>query len=109
MHVRIVARPFGDAPEYIREAWIGFLLPVHPNCPHTVESRHVSVMRPINPPVMWLYGFIAPRARGYVVDTNVAMNLLESANRQQPNGGGQTRHTYSSLKAFYSLTKHAVP
>lgn len=79
MQIRIVARPFGDAPEYIRDAWIGLLLPVHPNYPHTVESRHVSLMRPITPLVMWVYRFIAPRARGYIVATNAAMNILESA------------------------------
>jgi len=37
-------------------------------------------MGPTTPLGTWLYGLIAPRALGYVVDTSVAINLLESAN-----------------------------
>jgi hypothetical protein len=43
-------------------------------------SRKSSAPEHCAPLVMWLYGFIAPRARGYVVDTYVTMNLLGSAN-----------------------------
>lgn len=39
MNVRIVKRPLGDAPENVRDAWIGLLLPVDPRYPYPISRK----------------------------------------------------------------------
>jgi hypothetical protein len=62
MEIRIVKRPVGEAPENIRDAWIGLRLPVLPNYPRIV------------------YFGSGRSVRGYSVDPTTAINLLKKAN-----------------------------
>jgi hypothetical protein len=80
MNVRIVKRPAGEAPENIRDAWIGLLLPVDPHYPHLITCQVGGVLSIQKP-------FLAdqseevdsPSVRGYLVDALAAINLLEES------------------------------
>lgn len=37
LEVQIIARPPGDAPDWVRDAWIGLTLLIDPSCPTTVS------------------------------------------------------------------------
>jgi len=83
MNVRIVKRPKGEAPENVRDAWIGLLLPVLPRYPRTLVRRGSGVLSgPRSWLAMWLHELIGTgqRTRGYGVDTAAAANLLENVN-----------------------------
>jgi len=77
--VRIVARPIGEAPEWVRDAWIGLEIPLL--CPgsRTVESVGVlsdqySFLRRC---VQWLLGR-STKISGYIVNAGTAVDLLEA-------------------------------
>jgi hypothetical protein len=83
MNIRIVKRPFGEAPEEVRDAWIGLLIPVLPRYSRLRERHCVGVL---SGPQSWvLKCFLvltgrSERKRGYIVDAAAAIELLESAN-----------------------------
>jgi len=82
MNVRIVRRPTGEAPEEVRNAWVGLSLPLVPGYPATGEWQHVGVQ---SGPRSWLgvrlKGLLGgPRMRGYAVDTEGAVRILERVN-----------------------------
>jgi hypothetical protein len=81
MTIRIVKRPHGEAPENIRDAWIGLVLPV--KGARLVEGRGFGVL---SVPRTWLgrrlkkwFGQV-PRLQGYLVETAAAVDLLKRAN-----------------------------
>ena len=83
MDIRIIKRPRGEAPEYIRDAWVGLLLPVASGCDRPVNGRGFGVL---SMPKSWLgrrfkrlFGDV-PRRRGYPVETAKAVALLERTN-----------------------------
>jgi hypothetical protein len=81
MNIRIVKRPLGEAPEDIRDAWIGLTLPVLANQSHIVEGPAFGVLSiPRNWLVRQLLSLVGrvPRQRGYAVDVTVAVHLLEN-------------------------------
>jgi hypothetical protein len=83
MNVRIVKRPHGEAPEDVRDAWIGLLLPVLPCYSRVVGRRSLGVLSgPRSWLAMWFTELIGrdPRKRSYLVDTAAAVNLLENVN-----------------------------
>jgi hypothetical protein len=70
MNVRIIKRPLGEAPEDIRDAWIGLLLPVDPRYPDLITC-HVGGV---------LSNEVDGRSmRGYLVNAIAAINLLEES------------------------------
>ena len=75
--VRIVARPIGEAPEWVRDAWIGLTVPLLCPGPRTLRSVGVlsedSFLRRL---VGWLAGRPAI-VNGYVVNAKIAVDLLE--------------------------------
>jgi len=83
MQIRIVKRPLGEAPEHIRDAWIGLLLPVAPHFPRLVQYRGFGV-------VSGLPNWSGPRAanrldqpgpeQGYAVESSGAIEALGAAN-----------------------------
>jgi hypothetical protein len=83
MNIRIVKRPRGEAPEEVRDAWIGLSLPVLPRYSRLEERRSVGVL---SGPRSWLAMRLIVlfgrrlRKRGYVVDTTAAVDLLENVN-----------------------------
>lgn len=79
MHIRIMHAPPGEAPEHIRQGWVGLVLPVHERYPG--QQRHVGV-GVLTGPSTWLGVLFAlltgraQRATGYVVDAKTALELL---------------------------------
>jgi hypothetical protein len=75
MNIRIVKRPRGEAPEDVRDAWIGLVLPVVPRQTGPVDVKGFGVL---SIPKSWLarrlsrlFGRVH-RMRGYAVNTMVA-------------------------------------
>lgn len=78
--IRIVATPIGEAPEEIRRAWIGIVLPL-PAGPHGKKRRiHVT------PAITGYFGFWSgwwarlrgklEKREGYVVPASIAFDAL---------------------------------
>jgi hypothetical protein len=82
MKIRIIKRPLGEAPDAVRDAWIGLLLPVSPQIPRAEELRIFGVN---SGPPGWLtrcYRRLTgrgPKRRGYAIDAVAALHLLEAA------------------------------
>src|ERR1700677_3230605 len=82
MNIRIVKRPAGEAPEHVRDAWIGLTLPVVSDYSRIVEARAQGVLSaPRGRLASWFKTYLGSgrRMRGYVVDTVGAVNLLKKA------------------------------
>jgi hypothetical protein len=67
--IEIVSRPAGQAPEWVRDAWIGLKLPVVPSKPGPTEGVLGGPGSPEN-------------FSGFHVNTRVAMAILEKSNPQ---------------------------
>lgn len=79
MHIRITRTPPGEAPEHIRQGWVGSVLPVHERYAGPQTRLGVGVR---TGPRTWLgvlLGILtgrAKRATGYVVDAKTSLELL---------------------------------
>jgi hypothetical protein len=79
MHIRITRTPPGEAPEHIRQAWVGLVLPVHE---HHAGLQTRLGMGVLTGPRTWfgvLLASLTGRARrstGFVVDAKAALELL---------------------------------
>lgn len=83
MFIRIVTRPAGEAPEWVRDAWIGLRLKTHQNRP----SDHNAFGVLSGPQVFWrqLWSWIGGRAlrvNGYAVDATEAVEVLSAENAE---------------------------
>ena len=85
MNIRIVRRPHGEAPEDVRDAWIGLLLPVVSGHSRLVERRSFGVLSgprsflAFRLKTMFGHG---TRKRGYMVSSLAAVDLLQNVNPQ---------------------------
>jgi hypothetical protein len=78
-HIRVVAVPPGEAPQHVREAWVGLTLPLARGCrqPHT--ARTVGV---VTGPTTWWGKCMAllvgrtNKAYAYVVPSAEAIRIL---------------------------------
>ena len=80
--VRIIRRPDGEAPEWVRDAWIGLELPLLEPDPLTYRIVGGILTMPKNLIGYWL-GVLAGRSRlvtGYLVDAHRAVQLVETRN-----------------------------
>lgn len=80
--IRIVSRPAGEAPEWVRDAWIGLVLATC-GAARPVDARTVGVLT--GPRSLWkaLWLFISRRSargRGYLVRVLPAIEQLDAAN-----------------------------
>lgn len=81
MFVTIKRRPIGEAPEWVRDAWIGMRLPVA-----EPKQRSLPTVGVLTGPHSALKQLIAwasgrtNRLRGFVIDANTAVDLLAVAN-----------------------------
>ncbi len=81
MYVTINKRPIGEAPEWVRDAWIGLSLPMVEHRERNWPTLGVltgphSVLKQL-----WAFGLgRTKRIPGYLVDAKTAVDLLESAN-----------------------------
>ena len=77
MNIRIVHRPIGEAPEWVRDAWIGLSLPLASK--HEREWRSLGVL---TGPRHWLSRMWAVLSgktfmvRGYMVNAKAAVDHL---------------------------------
>lgn len=78
-YIRIVRRPEGEAPEWVRDAWIGTVLPLRVADPVTALSVGV-----VTGPRTWLGWWWQRltgqfhRATGYEVIASAAVDILEA-------------------------------
>jgi len=81
MQITITRRPVGETPEWVRDAWIGLSLPTAQSAEK--HWRGVGVLTgPTNAFQLWwalLRGRTIP-VRGYVVDSKIAVTLLDENN-----------------------------
>lgn len=70
--IRIIATPPGPAPEDVRAAWIGLVLPVSPGNPKPIESVPEGILANV-------WSFLMPRHLHYVVPVDDAILILEKA------------------------------
>ena len=80
MYIRIIKRPDGEAPEDVRDAWVGLLLPVLPHFSRPLDRRVLGVLssprwRFARRLKLWFGG--GYQRRGYPVDTVAAVEILE--------------------------------
>ena len=79
MQIRIKSTPPGEAPEYIRKAWVGLVIPVPPRSPGRHKGVGFGVLSgPKNRLIACfgaLFGF-GQREIGYTVYSKVAIDLL---------------------------------
>ena len=78
MQIRIISTPPGEAPEHIRSAWIGLVLPTVVSGPRLIETIGV-LSRPESPFGMVLARLLGRvrRSRGFIVEANKAIAILE--------------------------------
>ena len=82
MQVRIIAIPPGEAPESVRRAWVGLVLPLAPECRGPVEAVGYGVLsrRFELGAFRRLWRWLVRRPlRQYAVPTNEAMAILAAA------------------------------
>ena len=83
MHIRIVRRPDGEAPESVREAWVGLVLPVVSDLQESVNLRTSGVRsgpRNVFSSLVFVLLRRGTKKRGYAVDTAEALDILEKKN-----------------------------
>jgi hypothetical protein len=81
MHVTIIGRPAGEAPEWVRDAWIGLRLPL--GDPHKRNWRGTGVLTGATGFSSQLWALIRGRTvltRGYLVQAKESVETLERAN-----------------------------
>lgn len=99
MKIRIISTPPGEAPEHVRQAWIGLEIPV-PN--RFAGRRQIFGVGVLSGPKNWLgylFAIMFGRAQkevGYIVESQVAINLLAA---HSPEAAGWWRqHTPRLIK-----------
>lgn len=80
--IEIVRRPDGEAPEWVRDAWIGMRLPLAADGVQVAST--VSVLHRPSRLELWLERFRKrwPVWEGYMVNASVAVDLLEAVNAE---------------------------
>jgi hypothetical protein len=83
MQVRVISRPDGEAPEWVRNAWIGLSLPLVVDRQRTWRGLGVLT----GPTNILLQRWALMRGRGvaltgYLVNAKVAVDLLETSSPQ---------------------------
>lgn len=82
MLVTIIRRPDGEAPEWVRDAWIGLRLPAA--CPRRHVMRSFGVLSGPTGLFQWLWAVLSGRSirvEGYAVNAKEAVDLLGAAGR----------------------------
>ena len=84
MHIKIIDIPPGEAPEDVRRAWIGVVIPLARKSANPVRRRGFGVLSGprirLVAFVRWLVGG-GSREHGYIVDAKTAFDLLASHDR----------------------------
>jgi hypothetical protein len=81
MHVTIIGRPAGEAPDWVRDAWIGLRLPLAR--PRARAWQGVGVLSGPTGFFRQTWAILrgqTTRTRGYLVNAKLAVDLLAGAN-----------------------------
>src|SRR3954470_18176769 len=81
MKIRIKSTPPGEAPEHVRQAWIGLEIPVPPRFAGCRRCLGFGVLSGPKSRLGTLFAILFGRAQretGYIVEANVAIDLLAS-------------------------------
>jgi hypothetical protein len=79
MAIEITSRPLGEAPEWVRDQWIGLILPTSDHAPTTIKGYGVlSGPRSILDDILRQLLGRTERYEGYIVDTAEAIAVLEA-------------------------------
>jgi len=82
VHIKIVKRPAGEAPEWVRDAWIGVRLRALNEAPMLMEAVGVLTGPRSAWALFWAKLWGAPRAfqhTGYVTDAREAIDTLAAS------------------------------
>ena len=97
--LKITATPPGEAPQWVREAWVGLALPLAQSCTHAHTLPTFGVL---THPKNWFTQSVsrffggARREAGYVVECATAIEILD---RIRPDAAGWWReHTPTLLQ-----------
>jgi hypothetical protein len=76
--IRITGVPPGEAPQWVREKWVGLVLPLTKNRPLTAYTSGVLSGPPNRLAAVWwgLLGRLEQQS-GYAVDATAALGILE--------------------------------
>lgn len=80
MKIRIISTPPGEAPEYIRKAWIGLEIPIPPQFEGRRRGLGFGVLSGPKTKLGSLFSMLlgqAKREDGYIVEALAAVELLE--------------------------------
>lgn len=78
MHIKIVRRPIGEAPDWVRDAWIGLSLPLADDQKHRWWG--LGVLSGPNNAFLQLWALVLGkgiRLTGFSVNAKAAVDLLE--------------------------------
>jgi len=86
MFIRIITRPAGEAPEWVRDAWIGLVIPTGQTEPHAFAAFGVLSLPKGRSAEWWavLTGR-ALRIDGYTVSAIEAVRILSDRNPEAAN------------------------
>lgn len=86
--ILIIQRPIGEAPEWVRDAWIGLQVPVvQPRRKAWLTVGVVTGPRTLLGRIWAVLGGRSDKVTGYAVNARIAVDLLTETNPLQPNGG----------------------
>ena len=77
MFIEIVRRPIGEAPEWVRDAWIGCYLPLV--VPEKQVLRSTSILKAGAGPLAWLWLTVSGQTEnveGYMVNARDAVDIV---------------------------------
>ena len=83
--LKITSVPPGEAPEWVREKWIGLELPLAEGCDEPLTLPTFGVLSIPKSKVGWYLARFFGRERketGYVVESLTAINLLAQSNHE---------------------------
>ena len=86
MYVKIVKAPDGEAPQWVRNAWLGLALPVIYSQPMELPGFGVLTGPKSLLGHLWARFFVTKsKVHGFVVDAIVAIDLLEEHDAEAAN------------------------
>ncbi len=84
----ITAVPFGDAPLWVREKWIGVSVPLAQSSDKALNVRTVSVLSKTNHILGFLFACLFGRTKretGFLVESKLAIELLARSSPEAAN------------------------
>ena len=110
MKIRIKSVPPGEAPESIRQAWIGLEIPVHPQFAGRRKAFGVGVL---TGPKSWfgqLFAILFARAQredGYIVEARIAVDLLSGRSPEAANWWRQHASSFIAPGKYFLFAAEA--